>query len=957
MAIALRAVGARTKADVGVSGGTQTFALPTGHVSGDLLVLVIVTDSVTGVSSTPSGWTKLGHSGPTGFYQSGKPYARVDVYWRIDTGSLGASVSVSFSSASYPTGSPYVLGCVVGYSGTHQTTPIVEWDQSFTTATDAALAHPQLTTNDANDWLLTVRAVSDATSNTFTSSVGTDSERVDDTDGFNELSLAIYDSNAALAAGLQTQRTTTASTAISYGSSLWSIAIRPPSPVASVFAAAGSAEAVATAYDATVTISQPTTWSACESGNGAFYRIAVDWDADGTFLDPGTLLTRNLFFNYGLTGWTGRNYTVALDSGFQSSLGITVVKVTPNGSSSFGGLDQTVVTAPAVVAGNDYTARAWVYSPAGWADMRTAIDWYDASGTNISSSFGAVVAVAAGTWTLLEGTLTAPDGAVKAVVRARQNSTPAVTDVWYVWGLAMLDPLGSDVQALPAPDGLITESILSGGISIDYGRDQARQLNPGKIGTASLNVTNADGRYSPENVSSPLTGDLDPARMTSGNVEFLGTDYPLFRGRINDFTINAARNNRSVAFSFQDDQAVLQGVKLSTGFYQGIRTGEALGVILDIVGWTGGRDIDLGATVMPYWWVEGTDALSAVNDLVASEGPPSIAYVDPAGTFVFRDRHHRLLRAESVYSQAAFAAAAVDCDAPAVTGYSYTDDQFTYQHGWRDIVNSASFDVDERRADTDYSAVWTSDSVLTVGPGETVQIQASASDPFIDLQDLTTADVSWNSGSVVLSAAYNRRTGQSVTISLTATGGTAIITYMQIRARSVPVVNTRRVSFSDTSSISRHGERTYPNDVPWAGVNDAYAVAQLVVSRYAERRPTVTLSVSPKDPAHFVQILRRTISDRITIVNGELGLDSDFFIESVSHTIQRIWSDRPPVHTVTFGCEKDASTTTSAPFTFDVKGAGFNQGVFDPTVPDAPDTVFIWDDPDQGQFDFGKFGT
>jgi hypothetical protein len=58
---------------------------------------------------------------------------------------------------------------------------------------------------------------------------------------------------------------------------------------------------------------------------------------------------------------------------------------------------------------------------------------------------------------------------------------------------------------------------------------------------------------------------------------------------------------------------------------------------------------------VPWWWASQADAFDMLTELLASEGPPSIAYIAPDGTFVFRDRHHRLLRAASLTSQATFA--------------------------------------------------------------------------------------------------------------------------------------------------------------------------------------------------------------------------------------------------------------------------------------------------------------
>jgi hypothetical protein len=144
-----------------------------------------------------------------------------------------------------------------------------------------------------------------------------------------------------------------------------------------------------------------------------------------------------------------------------------------------------------------------------------------------------------------------------------------------------------------------------------------------------------------------------------GQVTWGGTTFPLFRGRIDDFNIKADMADRSVDFTFLDALNDLSNVKLSTPVYEGLRTGELIDIILDEVGWTAGRQIDLGATFVRYWWADGTDAYAAISDLVKSEGAPSIAYVAPDGTFVFHDRHHRIQNSASISSQATFAQSAV----------------------------------------------------------------------------------------------------------------------------------------------------------------------------------------------------------------------------------------------------------------------------------------------------------
>lgn len=289
---------------------------------------------------------------------------------------------------------------------------------------------------------------------------------------------------------------------------------------------------------------------------------------------------------------------------------------------------------------------------------------------------------------------------------------------------------------------------------------------------------------------------------------------------------------------------------------------------------------------------------------------------------------------------------------------------FGYSHGWRDIVNDVNFDIDERRPDTDRTVVWESDDAFALALGQSAQIQAKASDPFRDaLTPVTGTDVIIG-GAGTISTTISRTSGQSTTINITAIGGPVIITRLQLRARAVPPVRTVKVGASDPVSIQRHGPRSNPDDAPWANTNDAYAIAQLLLAHYAQRRPTVQLRLVSSDSDHLLQILQRTISDMITISHGELGLSADFHIESIEHTIARMPSTTEAdsgceqrVHYATLGCERTGLVVPTDPFTFDVAGLGFDDGVFDPTAADDPTQVFIFDDPTQGQFDYGRFGT
>lgn len=956
MAIAFRAAGARLKIDIGAGGSPQNVALPTGHVANDLLLLVVLSDDNTG-SSVPSGWSqlvKLSAGTSVAVPYTARP--RMHVYYRIDNGSLGASVAVSFSTSAWPTGNPYVVACALAYSGCDTTAPIGEFTFTVNTSTTAAQAHPQITTALVNCWLLTFRGVSsDSPAATFTNSVGTDAERVDDSDGFNELAFGLYDSNVALSTGLQTQRTTTASRASTYGNILGSLAIRPAPVSGAGVALPDVANGTGTAFNATAVV-VPGPWDAC-SGGMPVYSTMVDWTGDGDLSMAGTAMTTNAYTLTDLTGWTGVNATVvrSRDPGDI----VWTMLVTPNGVATAGGVNYATHTAVgSIVPGNSYIAQCWIYSPTGWTDFNAAVDWYDAANVFLSTGgTSPATVVPAATWTLLRQTLVAPVSASRSGVRMRFNGTPPSTATSYVYGLMLVDPATGQTLAYPRPGDDITPDDLSTGIKIRYGRDQSRQLNPTSVGTMALSVNNSSRRYSPENSASSLYGNLDPARDTQVRVTFQNSTSFLFTGKIDDFNINVERGDRTVDFTFLDGLALLQGVRLSTPLYQTVRTGDVVGLILDAIGWTAARDIDAGATVVPFWWAEGTDAFTAVQDIVRSEGPPSVAYVAPDGTFVFRDRHHRLLRPSSITSQGLFAAPRLmDCTAPAVTGFNFTD-PFVYSNGWKDIVNSVTFDVSVRQSDLTVSAVWNSTDTLALANGESVVINASASDPFMAaVTPLVGTDFTL-AGAGTLTVLLSRTSGQSVQITLTAVGGAVQVLSMQLRAKSVPVVKTVKVMLEDGSSIASHGQRDYPDQAPWAGANDAYALASLILTHYAQRVPTVQLRVASSDPNHWGQVVSRTISDRITIRHDELGLNSDFYVESVEHEVTRIWTDRPPVHAVVLGCEKVPAVAPANPFTFDKRGAGFDQGVFDPIAMDDPDLIWIWGDPVQGTFDNGLFAT
>lgn len=478
-------------------------------------------------------------------------------------------------------------------------------------------------------------------------------------------------------------------------------------------------------------------------------------------------------------------------------------------------------------------------------------------------------------------------------------------------------------------------------VTVQYGRDQTRQLSPTKPGELAFELDNRSRDYSPDNTSSPLNGYIAPGRKVRLEATNGPTITTLYTGFIDDFDIKPGLNDRSVPVTCIDALGRLRGVSVSTALYRGVRTGTAIGLLLDAVGWPAAdRDLDVGASYLPYWWLDGADAYEALMQLADSEGPSALVTVDSAGRLVFRDRHARLTRAESLTAQATWRSSGTE---PCIS------DPVTYNHGWKEIVNSVSAEVPLRTVDARLSAVWSNQGVITIPAGQPLDIVAHATAPFLGaVTPVEDVDFAVISGSV--SASLSQTSGQSTTITLTSGAGAAIQD-LQLRANAVQSTSVV-VTAENGPSIDRYGRRGYQDArLPvWAGPHDAEAILTLIVAQRAERVPTISVTMrGAADTARLSECLTRNLSDRIHLAESLTGLDSDCFIEQISHAISQGGLE----HVSAFGMEKIPDVVTT-PLTFGVAGRGFGQGAFDGGQPDNPATMFRFDTAGVG-FDQGRF--
>jgi hypothetical protein len=403
------------------------------------------------------------------------------------------------------------------------------------------------------------------------------------------------------------------------------------------------------------------------------------------------------------------------------------------------------------------------------------------------------------------------------------------------------------------------------------------------------------------------------------------TEVVLFEGVIDDHDVDLDHPAKAYTARCLDAWGRPAGEKLSTPLYRGIRTGDAIGLVLDAAGWTGGRDIDPGTTAMPWWWAEDDDAASAIEKLVDSEGPPAIAYVW-GGVFVFRDRLHRLTRTASQTSQADFTNVILPAGSGPVGAFKIEEGSFRHDQGQKHIVNAVSFTVEERRA-VDPGMVWETDDPVVVPASSSTVLHVQTSDPFYDaIVPATGIDYVVESGSAP-TVTLSRTSGRSLVINLAGGGSQAVIRGMRLRATSVPVARSVKVTAEDAGSITdNQGRRTWGRDVPFANAYDAQAIADRIIATWADARPRIVFTIAAMywDPATREQVLERAISDRVTVRDDDTGTDADFVIERVEHRIRKLGM----VHRLTLWCQQADPAGAPNFFTFGVSGKGFTDGVF-----------------------------
>lgn len=453
----------------------------------------------------------------------------------------------------------------------------------------------------------------------------------------------------------------------------------------------------------------------------------------------------------------------------------------------------------------------------------------------------------------------------------------------------------------------VSARTVSASVRWERGRDQIRALAPPMAGSLSCTLDNSSGDYSPENASSPLYGLVEPGRELRFRCEYSAVTYPLFRGDIDEPSIDS--EGQTLGIRALGVLSRLAGQRVSTDLYTNITTDTALGYLFTALGMASKLSIlDSGKTVLSHWWCGEDDALEMAKKLLFAEGPGAALYEDASGVVCFHSRHYRLKTTRCKTSQATYSDTG--------TGSLHVT-PYRYGRGRKDVINRVTIDRKVLSFADSVTPLWTySGGTVVLLPGQSRAFDIALSVPSgggawsVVTTALENGYTGWSALTTTITR-YDRATDAYVAASsgshcrVTVTNpGTIPINLTEVRLDSnagtvtdEPVVN----GFDTSASIAEL--RTLPSGLqPWPYIDHttAQGLADGIAYAYHLPRSQVEVTIENATETDLLSLLAREISDRVTIVDTRSHINGAFFVERLVHEV----SEQGTRHRLTLGCER-----------------------------------------------------
>jgi hypothetical protein len=444
------------------------------------------------------------------------------------------------------------------------------------------------------------------------------------------------------------------------------------------------------------------------------------------------------------------------------------------------------------------------------------------------------------------------------------------------------------------------------------GRDYASALQGRSVaGKLSAVLINTDGKYSPSNTSSALTGNILPGRsiqLQAGSGSFPYT-FPIafndgvrWQGKLDRIKPSpAASGRRTATLTAFGTLGYLNQFETQLASQTNRRTDQAVGDILDDVGWdeADDRDLDTGQTTISRFWISGKKTIDALR--LVEEAEAGFIKESKSGQIAFESRYHRLTETASTTSQATFS----DAD-----GAAHTFVQVAQDDPLGTIINHV--EATARTFTTaSVSTLWvhpeTGSASPTLAPGEAKTFEAEFPNP--DAANSAMEVDAWTTPAATTDFLFNAASGgggtnltaditvtqsktaerMAITLTNSATGSSGYVTKLQARGTAVSTKNPCVVRAIDTTSQGIYGERKYVAKTKFIPTtSEAQDWCDYQVSVSASPTNILTLTIPASAPGNIGQSLTRDLSDRITVTatgDAKLGVNADFFIESEKHAV------------------------------------------------------------------------
>ena len=441
-------------------------------------------------------------------------------------------------------------------------------------------------------------------------------------------------------------------------------------------------------------------------------------------------------------------------------------------------------------------------------------------------------------------------------------------------------------------------------IQCSFGRDRASQLTGNaKAGTLRAVIDNRSGDYSYFNSSSPLYGNLlpgRPVRLLTSSASL--TDQPVWRGFLTKITPTIkAGGDSTVTIEATGPLGYINLDQINVPMVTSQRTDQVVDDILDAAGWPAGgsyRPIDTGKTTITRYWKDSTYAVPALQEVQATEA--GFVHESKDGKIDFEGRHFRLsgarLTSQATFSDADGAARvyqAINQDDPVPHIFNIFETEIittttaSIATLWTLSESGANSPSIEPGLAATYIARYPTQASASNAVGVTVWTTVAAT---TDMTANTAADGSGTNltSSIGISVSKSSET-MSITLTNNATS-TAYITLLKARGTGTLANDPVTIQESDATSKTAFGERTWPSKTKFIPTTaEAANWGKFNIAIYKDPTPMLKLTfVANRDQNSLNEMINRNISDRVTIVaanNANLAINSDFFIEGISHTI------------------------------------------------------------------------